>query len=120
MTAEVVGWTDVILKVGIVLTLTDGFLAMMQRQIMQIVSLLAVCSEDNALCRSTITGNYTKALAEIILGIKVLPNLELHICKGDFLYAIKRIDTIVVTLFLFWCSITMEVSKHVPTLVEQL
>ena len=29
MTAEVVGWTNVILKVSIVLTLTYGFLAMM-------------------------------------------------------------------------------------------
>ena len=98
MTAEVVGWTDVIFKVGIVLTLTYGFLAMMQRQIMQVVTLLAVCSEDDAFSRSTITGNYTKALAEIILSIEVIANLELDICQRNFLYTVKRINTVIVTL----------------------
>ena len=116
MTTEVTGWTDVILKDGIVLTLTDGFLAMMQRKVMQIVTLLAVCTEDDALSWSTITDNYTKALAEVVLRVKVITNLELDICKRDFLYAVKRIDSIVVTLFLLWGSISMEVSKHIPTL----
>ena len=83
MTTEVIGWTDVILKVGIVLTLTDGFLAMMQRQIMQVVTLLAVCSKYDAFSRSTITGNYTKTLAEIILSIEVIANLELDICQRN-------------------------------------
>ena len=96
MTAEVVGWTDVILKVGIVLTLTDGFLTMMQRQIMQVVTLLAVCSEYDAFSRSTITGNYTKALAEIILSIEVIANLKLDICQRNFLYTVKRINTVIV------------------------
>ena len=98
MTAEVVGWTNVILKVGIVLTLTYGFLAMMQRQIMQVVTLLAVCSEDDAFSRSTITGNYTKTLAEIILSIEVIANLELDICQRNFLYTVKRINTVIVAL----------------------
>ena len=87
---------------------------------MQIVTLLAVYTKDDTFSWSAVTGNNTKALAEIVLSIKVITYLELHICKRDFLYAVKRIDTIVVTLFFFWSCITMEVSKHVPTLVEQL
>ena len=78
MTAKIIGWANIIFKVGIVLSLSDSILAMMQRQITEIVALLAVCSENDAFGRCSIALYNTETLAEVFLRIEILAHLKLH------------------------------------------
>ena len=75
MTTEIDGWTNIILKVRIVLAPADNLLTMMQRQVVQIETLLVVGSQDDTFSRSALTGKHAEALAEIVLCIEIVPNL---------------------------------------------
>ena len=106
-------------KVCKVFTLANLPLAVVNRQVSDVESLIAKGPDDNSLCRSTITHQHTIALVKILLCVKVRVYLELNVSQRHLQNPVKREHTEVVRLRLLLRCIPVEVAQDIPALLEQ-
>ena len=108
------------LEVGEILAVAYLALALVDGQVSQVIALIAVGPDDDALARGVVVDQHAIALVEILLAVEIGINLELDVGKRHVEDAVEGEDAEIVGLGLLGGSLAVEMAQDVPTLLEQL
>lgn len=107
-------------KVGVILTLSDLTLALVDGQVSDVESFIAKDPDDDSLGYGVIVDQHAKAFLKVGLGVEAGIHLELVVGERHVQDAVKREHAKVISLGSVGRSRTMEVAQDVPALLEQL